>query len=134
MKKMQMLGIGMLTVAAIAANAQSLATSDDGIAASPKVRQRIEERRATFQVESTATGKTSTTQASSDGIAASPKVRTQLDARYAAARTVSSPSSFAASTTRPASDGIAASPKFREQLDERALRSHIEVAPIIPAK
>jgi len=138
MKKMQTVRIAVLTVAiiapAMAAKAQSLATTDDGIAASPKVRQRLEERRATFRVHSSSPIQASTTQPASDGIAASPKVRTQLDARYAAARSVSSQSSLASSTTRAPSDGIAASPKLREQLDERALRSHIEVAPIVPTK
>src|SRR5579872_6433066 len=137
MKKMQTVRIAVLTVAIIApvmaAKAQSLATTDDGIAASPKVRQRLEERRATFRVHSSPI-QASTTQPASDGIAASPKVRTQLDARYAAARSVSSQSSLASSTTRAPNDGIAASPKLREQLDERALRSNIEVAPIVPTK
>jgi hypothetical protein len=138
MKKMQTLGIAVMTVAliapAIAANAQSLATSDDGISASPKVRQRLEERRATFNVAPSTTTQASTTQPTGDGIAASPKIRAQLEERYAATRAVFNPTAFASSTTRSPNDGIAASPKLREQLNERALRSNIEMAPIVPVK
>ena len=117
MKKMQTLGIAVMTVAliapAIAANAQSLATSDDGISASPKVRQRLEERRATFNVAPSTTTQASTTQPTGDGIAASPKIRAQLEERYAATRAVFNPTAFASSTTRSPNDGIAASPKLR---------------------
>lgn len=109
--------------------AQSMAVGDDGIAASPKVRQMLNERKA----RSATTGTRSGAQVAGykatgdDGITASPKLRQLLDARKAAAPATGSTAQVAGYKAT-GDDGIAASPKLRQMLDER--RHVVEVAPL----
>lgn len=111
--------------------AQSQAVGDDGIAASPKVRQMLNERKA----RSAATGTRSSAQVAGykatgdDGITASPKLRQMLDERKAAAAASATGSTAqVAGYKATGDDGIAASPKLRQMLDER--RHVVEVAPL----
>lgn len=129
----------MLIVAAFAAisgltysaSAQSSvgyqATGDDGITASPKVRQFLNGRKIVPSTHSAAVASVGHRATGDDGITASPKVRQMLNER----RTVpSTPSTGVASVGYRATgdDGITASPKVRQQLDERG--SHVMVAPL----
>ena len=97
---------------------------DDGIAASPKVRQMLDEQKAMKHTATAPAVAVNVTRPADDGIAASPKLREQLNERKA----VSSSTAVAVSATRVKDDGIAASPKLREQLNERGAR--FEIAPI----
>jgi len=65
------------------ASAQYRAVGDDGIAASPKVRQALNERKRNAAVTPTSTGVASVgyRAVGDDGIAASPKLREQLSQR-----------------------------------------------------
>jgi len=97
---------------------------DDGIAASPKVRAMLDERKARCCAAQTqATYRTTTPQTD---IAGSPKVQQMRSERTpAAVRQVTTETAG----YRPAgADGIAASPKVRQQLDER--RQTVEIAPL----
>lgn len=106
------------------------ATGEDGITASPKIRQFLNERKKAPSTTATA----STTVASvgyratgEDGITASPKLRQFLIER----KTVpSEPSTAVASVGYRATgnDGITASPKQRQILDEH--RKAFQVAPL----
>ena len=114
----------IMLVAALAASfsvvdnvrAQYQPVGDDGIAASPKLREQINERTRAANTPSTAAA--STVYQANDGITASPKLRQMLDERKTVASTPSS--AVASAGYRPAgADGITASPKLRQQLDER---------------
>jgi hypothetical protein len=121
----KLLMIAILTVAftpAIQSRAQ-FKTADDGIAASPKLRAQLDERKTVSPAES---APVVAAKPSDDGVAASPKLRAQLGERKAAGTAASSAN--VASTTRVEDDGIAASPKLREQLREQKAR--FEIAPI----
>lgn len=124
----------IVTVAAMGAmfatqaRAQLRTGTDDGIAASPKVRQMLDERARSAAVSRSAPRVASTTVASvgyravgEDGIAASPKVRQMLDEQKRN-KGVTGPSGAGAWAGYRAAgkDGIAASPKVRQRLDERA--------------
>lgn len=93
-------------------------TGDDGITASPKVRQMLNERKAVPSTPSTTVASVGYQPTGSDGITASPKARQMLDSRKTVA---SAPSTAVASVGyKPTGDdGITASPKARQQLDER---------------
>jgi hypothetical protein len=98
---------------------------DDGIAASPKVRAMLDERKArccTPQTQVTTYG-TTTRQAD---ITASPKV--QQMRRESAPASVVAVSTETVGYTPTGSDGITASPKVRAALDER--RQTVEIAPL----
>ena len=102
--------------------AQYQAVGEDGIAASPKVRQFLNEKKAAATATSTTV---SSTTSIDERIAASPKVRQMLDER----RTVmSAPSGSVAGYRATGDDGITASPKVRQQLNERG--SQFMVAPV----
>jgi len=126
------------TVTAIAAMsmtqamAQYRAVGDDGIAASPKVRQMLNEwARSTAKPQAAeAVASTGYRAAANDGIAASPKVRQMLNAQERNAAVVP-PSTAVASVGYQATgaDGITASPKVRAELNERGSRP-FEVAPV----
>lgn len=107
--------------------AQSQAVGDDGIAASPKVRQMLNERKARTTA-TVATPQATTHQAiPQDNVAASPKVQQMRKERSALAATPS-PAPQTASYRATGSDGITASPKVRAMLDER--RQRVEIAPL----
>jgi hypothetical protein len=112
------------------ASAQYQVVGDDSIAASPKVRQMLDQRsEASCCTASTlvASGASVGYQAGTGGIAASPKVRLALTSKQSIG---SAPSTAFASPGYQATsaDGITASPKVRQQLDEQ----HVQfmVAPL----
>jgi hypothetical protein len=111
------------------ASAQYKPTGDDGITASPKVRQMLSERAtATLPTSSIAVATTNSRTHGLDGLAASPKLRQVLTDR-AVADAVSSSAELASASYRvTGADGITASPKFRQQLNER--NATIMVAPV----
>lgn len=108
------------------ANAQFKVNEDDGIAASPKVRQMLNERKASARAASQSAVKSTTATVASagyrvnsdDGIAASPRVRQALNERRSVAHVESS--TIAKTGYQPTgADGITASPRLRQQLNER---------------
>ena len=104
---------------ALNAPAQYQPTGRDGITASPKVRQMLNERPASRPTVLAPTV-TVTSNNASEGITASPKFRQIMAAQK---RIISNaPSTEVANVGyRPTgSDGITASPKLRQQLGERA--------------
>lgn len=107
------------------ANAQIGANENDGIAASPKVRQMFNEQKTSarsaamaHQHGTAAVAPAGQAATRTVEIAASPKTRQALDERRAA---VGRPSSQVASAAYQATgaDGITAAPKLRQQLNER---------------
>ena len=107
---------------AISASAQNSVgyrpTGDDGITASPKVRELLNQRKPVASTPSAAVTNPGFRATGDDGITASPKLRQTLNER----RTVpSTPSTGVASAGyRPTGDdGITASPKVRQQIEER---------------
>jgi outer membrane murein-binding lipoprotein Lpp len=114
------------------ANAQYKVNEDDGIAASPKVRQMLNERKAARAQPAAAKYVVAFTVSTKvdDGIAASPRLRQQLAERKAMAQARSTSGSTVASAGYKAtgSDGITASPRTRQQLNERS--APIMVAPV----
>jgi len=120
------------------ANAQYQPVGDDGIAASPKVRQMLNERKAVARTTSTKAAKTTPAAVASvgfrasgdDGIAASPKVRQMLNERRAVVSAASAASEVASAGYRATgADGITASPKLRQQLNERT-SPQVIIAPL----
>ena len=101
------------------ANAQYKATGADGITASPKVRQQLNERAAATRVAAVTPAVTVTYRNPADGITASPKVRQMLAERKVVISGAPSTEVAAAGYRATGSDGITASPKLRQQLDER---------------
>jgi len=106
--------------------AQYQAFGDDGIAASPKVRQMLEERKAR-SAPVVAPEVTTYQGRTSDNVAASPKVqqmRKERQAIAAAPRNTANVAGYRAT----GDDGITASPKVRAMLDQR--RQTVEIAPL----
>lgn len=129
------LGKRLLIVATMVAFAPAISTmaqfykptGDDGITASPRLRQMLNARAAENRAVAAAPV-TSVKPASSDlGITASPRLQEQLAGHKAASSTVAA--SEVASTTATPNDGIAASPRLREQM-----RGHEPVVQIAPIK
>jgi len=116
---------GTFTLAS-SASAQYRTVSDDGIAASPKVRQMLDERQRSKNV-ALAFHPAHYPAAVGDGIAASPKVRMVLNEQKRNTAVIP-PSTAVAGYRAVGADGIAASPKLRQQLDERNVP--ITVAPV----
>jgi len=110
------------------ASAQYQATGDDGITASPRLRQMLNERKTVASTPSSAVASVGYQAVGDDGIAASPKLRQMLNERKTVAST---PSTAVASTGYQATgaDGITASPKLRQQLNERGAQT-IMIAPL----
>jgi hypothetical protein len=127
-----------VTVTAVAAlfitqaRAQYRAVGDDGIAASPKLRQQLNERaRSTTNPQAAPTVASAGYQAvANNGIAASPKLREMLNEQERNA-VVTAPSTAVASAGFRATgvDGITASPKLRAQLNERGSQP-FQIAPV----
>jgi hypothetical protein len=108
------------------AQAQYRVSENDGIAASPKVRQMLNERKASMTTLP-ASRPVTVQQASIDGTAASPKVSQMLaeqKANQSAAKIVVSPA-----PVRSAESGIAASPRVQKELNERTTPA-IQIAPL----
>jgi len=107
-------------------SAQYQASDNDGVAASPKWRQQLNEKNQSRPLMTASA--VDYRLAGEDGVAASPKLREQLDERKAVA---AAPVTAIASTGYHATgaEGITASPKLREQLDER-LAQPIAIAPL----
>ena len=103
--------------------AQSQAVGDDGIAASPKVRQLLNERKASDAAPQQVTINLITSQAT---IAGSPKVQQMRTQRAPATVLQAGPET--ASYKATGTDGITASPKVRAMLDER--KQTFEIAPL----
>lgn len=111
------------------ASAQFKPTTDDGIAASPKVRQMLDERAAAARPAlSVPVAGVIYRTPGLEGVTASPKVRQMLAERKVVVS--GTPSAEVAATGYRASgpDGITASPKLRQQLDERG--TQIIIAPL----
>lgn len=110
-------------------NAQYRTVGDDGIAASPKLRQFMNERGKPMVKGTTSTTVVSVGYRATgvDGITASPKLRQQIDA----SRGVwSTPGTVLANVGYRATgdDGITASPKLRQILNER--QGTYQIAPL----
>jgi hypothetical protein len=103
--------------------AQSQAVGDDGIAASPKVRQMLNERKARNAAPLQVTINLITSQAT---IAGSPKDQQMRNERMPALVPQTGGGTVGYMPTGP--DGITASPKVRQMLDER--RQTVEIAPL----
>jgi len=129
----------LVTTISLASNAsaQYKINEEDGIAASPRVRQMLNERKASAAVAALASKNHATTTVASagfrvtqnDGIAASPKTRQLLNEQ--ARRSTAIPSSTAVASAgykATGADGITASPRLRQQLNEQSVT--IMVAPV----
>src|SRR5262245_756430 len=95
------------------ASAQYKINEADGIAASPRTRQMLNEQKASAKAAAvTPRNQTSTTLASNDGIAASPKTRQTLDEQKKNSAVKYSSTAVASTTYNPTgADGITASPR-----------------------
>ena len=111
------------------ANAQYKPTGDDGITASPKVRQMLDEKAAAKRVAAVAPSVTITHQKVPDRIAASPAVRQRLAERKFLVNGTSSTEVAAVGYRATGADGITASPAVRQKLDERR-GSQFMIAPV----
>jgi len=115
---------GLLLGSAGRVQADTSSWSNDGIAASPKIRAMLDEQ---YKSRSAAPAQPPvTTTRSRAEIAASPKIQQMRSERPSAPVIVVSTETAGYRPTGP--DGITASPKVRSQLDER--RSVIEIAPL----
>jgi hypothetical protein len=111
------------------ANAQYKPTGNDGITASPKVRQMLSERAAVAPEAASIPIAAATSRTSGpDGVTASPKLRQTLPERAVAVPGSSSAEVASAGYRATGDDGITASPKFPQQLNER--NATIMVAPV----
>jgi hypothetical protein len=119
--------VATLSVAGTA-QAQFKVNEPDGIAASPRMRQALNERQASVKATSPCCAKPtpSTIASAGDQIAASPRLRQQLNE---ARKTTIAPSSTTTVGYRATGkDGLTASPRLRQQLDENP--TTIQVAPV----
>jgi len=107
------------------ARAQFKPETNDGIAASPKVRQNLDERNAHQTAASHLVVATRPAGAES-AVAASPKVAQMLAEHKVVPGSTTIEDSV--SMTARSGDGITASPKVRQQLDERG--AQIQIAPV----
>src|SRR5437870_3936007 len=102
--------------------AQYQAVCDDGISASPKMREWLNEQHSRVSVTSEAQGAAGLPDSSFEGIAASPKLRESLAEQQVAVTTESQDNSYHAGYQPTGEDGITASPKFRQLLNEQNAR------------
>jgi hypothetical protein len=136
--------IPVLTVVAalvlLGSTSQSNAQAkDDGIAASPKMRQMLNERGAPMDKNASkalpSTGSVGYQRDGNDGIAASPKFRQIIDEGYAQnSAQLNYPQQVVVNHLgyrATGDDGITASPKLRQMLDERErAQGGTQVAPL----
>src|SRR5215471_10771809 len=123
-KKMKSRNGLLITVAVIAlipamgAVGQYKPTGDDGITASPRLRQALNERKASTGAAVMVPTVMVRAAPGDVPIAASPRLQQSMAER--GSMVVTHGNVVVTSTTTAPSDGIAASPKLREQLNERA--------------
>lgn len=111
------------------ASAQYRPTGDDGITASPKVRQMLNERAAATRVAPATPSVTINYRNPANGVTASPKVLQMLAERKVVVSGAPEAEVAASAGYRPTgADGVTASPKLRQQLDERS--TQIIIAPL----
>jgi hypothetical protein len=115
------------------ANAQSYKpTGDDGITASPRLRERLNEKAASARAAAAAPAGTITYRATAlDRITASPRLREQLTERKTVISGGSKTSKIAVASSayKPTGpNGITASPRLREQISDRSHK--LAVAPV----
>jgi hypothetical protein len=110
------------------ASAQYKAVGNDGIAASPKLRQMLDERAASHHVAPQTHTVGVRYRSPAAGVTASPKVLHILDSQKVVLDGGASKDTALAGYRPVGADGIAASPKLRSQLDERSPR--FAVAPV----
>ncbi len=110
------------------ASAQFKPTTDDGIAASPKVRQMLNERAAAARVATVTSSVMVTYRNPADGVTASPKVRQMFAERKVVVSGAPTTEVASAVYNPTGADGVTASPKLRQQLDERS--TQIIIAPL----
>jgi hypothetical protein len=89
MKKTILLGIAAVSVFTFTANAQYHPTGEDGITASPKLRQMLEETKKVVRSPSATVASVGYQATREDGITASPKLRQLLNEREAVVSTPS---------------------------------------------
>ena len=125
------LGGATIFAATVFSDAQYKAVGDDGIAASPKMRQILNERLAVacFCPEMSSSTDASYKAVGDDGIAASPKLRAMLNERQAAVGGVGTgmETSTGVGYKVIGDDGVAASPKMRQILNQQ--KPTVETAP-----
>jgi hypothetical protein len=110
------------------ASAQYKATGDDGIAASPKARQMLNDRAAAARAASVTSTVTVAYRNPAEGVTASPKARQMLAGRRVVVSGAPAAEVASAGYRATGADGITASPKFRTQLGERS--TPIMIAPL----
>ncbi len=130
MKKINQIlfGAAMATSLTLAANAnaQFKVNESDGIAASPKVRQMLNERKAS-KAATEVSRSVSTVSSFAMGPATSPKAQ-QMRNEQKSTAAASEPAKAIAGSQPVGKDGIAASPRLRQQLDERG--ATLMIAPV----
>ena len=119
------LGAASLFALAGTAQAQFKPAVDDGIAASPRLRQILDDRH--WKTAAPSDHATAYHAATTDGIAASPKTRQNLADRGASGNVLPGRSQ-AVGYAATGSDGITASPKARQMLNERG--ANFQIAPV----
>jgi hypothetical protein len=102
--------------------------SAEGIAASPKVQQMLNERAATHSVASAPVYTVTYRTPGYEALAASPKVRQMLADRRVVVSGVPTTEVVSAGYKPTGPDGVTASPKVRSQLNERS--TPIMIAPL----
>ena len=110
--------------------AQFQPVGDDGIAASPKFREFLDQRAGSMNTPSEPPALVVRQSVPSDELVPSPKQREILEEQVV---TVPLPPSgnYGAGYTPTGSDGITASPKLRQMLDDKAQQTErIEIAPL----
>jgi len=121
-------GFAAVSILASGASAQSQITGNDGLAASPRLRQQLNDRKIAISGPIGIIGRVGYLATDENGIAASPKLRQQLAERKTGA-SISTPVVASAGYRSTGPDGITASPKLRQQLDERTSQP-ILIAPL----
>jgi hypothetical protein len=101
------------------ASAQFKPTVDDGIAASPRLRQMLDERAAAARVQPATPNVAITYRNPAAGVTAPPKTLQMLAERKVVVSGTPSAEVAAAGYRPTGSDGVTASPKLRQQLDSR---------------
>jgi len=121
------LAVAVAMVISLGTAAKAQADENDGITASPKVRQMLNERKATKAQPVVAYGKVQ----SVAPILASPKAQQALSERVLMVKGAAAEAAVIAGAGYNATgaDGITASPRTRQELDQRA-SAPIMVAPV----
>ena len=120
--------VTLLLASTAPSKAQYKAVGDDGIAASPKVRQMLSERKARAIAPASTAQVVCCKPVSEYTIVASPKVRQMLNEQAAAKAASTGAITQVVGYKAVGDDGIVASPKLREMLKERS--PAIQIAPL----